>query len=535
MAQPRVARLVVALAAYFIAATLIGAPATAQVTAFKQAVAEAASDDEAIAAFYRGRNYEPLWTGDGSRDRQRRRAFLRALNSAGDHALPVNRYRPDEIRAMLRDVRTPRERGALEVDLSRRYLRFSRDLQTGIIDNPRRVDSGIVRQIPRRDRVELLQTLATRSPNAVFRSLAPRTPEYTRLMAEKERMERLLGRGGWGPNVAASKLEPGDSGDRVVTLRNRLIAMGYMRRNASTRFDGAMQQAVQQFQIDHGLTPDGVAGEGTIRELNKSVEDRLQSIVVAMERERWLNRDRGDRHVLVNLTDFTAKIIDNGRVTFETRSVVGANDSDRRSPEFSDVMEHMVINPTWNVPRSIAVKEYLPQMQRNRNAAGHLRLIDRRGRVVNRANVDFTQYTARTFPFDLKQPPSNRNALGQVKFMFPNQYNIYLHDTPAQNLFAREVRAFSHGCIRLNDPFDFAYALLARQVSNPQTFFQERLGTGRETFVELEKQVPVHLIYRTAFTQAKGRTNYRRDIYGRDARIWNALSDAGVALRAVRG
>jgi murein L,D-transpeptidase YcbB/YkuD len=166
----------------------------------------------------------------------------------------------------------------------------------------------------------------------------------------------------------------------------------------------------------------------------------------------------------------------------------------------------------------------------------HLKLVDRRGRVISRERVqDFTRFNAQNFPFDMKQPPSRSNALGLVKFMFPNRYNIYLHDTPHKNLFGRDVRAFSHGCVRLNDPFDFAYALLARQEEDPQGFFKSVLATGQETYVDLEQHVPVHLVYRTAFTQAKGRTQYRLDVYGRDARIWKALEAAGVSLTALQG
>ncbi|MEO1309167.1 MAG: L,D-transpeptidase family protein, partial [Pseudomonadota bacterium] len=275
---------------------------------------------------------------------------------------------------------------------------------------------------------------------------------------------------------------------------------------------------------------DGVAGQTTITMLNVSAQTRLQQVVVAMERERWTNFERGDRHVLVNITDYTAAIIDDGKVTYRTRSVVGANDSDRRTPEFSDVMEHLVVNPTWNVPYSIATKEYLPKLQRNPHAVSHLRVIDRRGRVVNRSSVNFAQYSRRNFPFSIKQPPGARNALGLVKFMFPNKYNIYLHDTPAKDLFSRETRAYSHGCIRLNDPFDFAYALLAKQSDDPVGLFKSKLNSGRESRINLEQHVPVHLIYRTAVAPAKGRVNYRRDVYGRDARIFEALSRAGVAL-----
>jgi murein L,D-transpeptidase YcbB/YkuD len=198
-------------------------------------------------------------------------------------------------------------------------------------------------------------------------------------------------------------------------------------------------------------------------------------------------------------------------------------------------MEHMVINPTWHVPRSITVKEYLPKMQANRNAAGHLRLYDSRGREVSRGAVNFGAYSARSFPFALKQPPSGSNALGLVKFMFPNKWNIYLHDTPQKELFSREKRDFSHGCIRLQQPFEFAYELLSRQEADPKAFFHSVLGTGRETYVQLEEHVPVHLIYRTAVTRADGRMQYRSDVYGRDARIWEALERAGVTRGDARG
>jgi murein L,D-transpeptidase YcbB/YkuD len=154
---------------------------------------------------------------------------------------------------------------------------------------------------------------------------------------------------------------------------------------------------------------------------------------------------------------------------------------------------------------------------------------------VKRGSVSFAQYTAKNFPFDLKQPPSAKNALGLVKFMFPNRNNIYLHDTPAKSLFQRDVRAFSHGCIRLHQPFDFAYTLLAFQSEAPEKLFKAKLNTGKETQVNLIRGLPVHIVYRTAFSQAKGGMNYRADVYGRDAKIWNALAREGVELRGVQG
>ena len=513
---------------------LMTGSAEAQITAFKQAVAEAAAKDRDIAAFYKANNYKGIWTSNSGQDRRRRQALFKAIQSADTHGLPTARYDEAGLKSRLKSAKTPRDRGFTEVELSRTFLQLARDMQTGAII-PARIDSGIKRQIPYRSRVSYLVNFVKSNPNGFFRALPPKTNEYSRLMKEKLRLERLLAKGGWGQDVPAKALKPGQTGNAVVILRNRLMTMGYLKRTSNQTYDAKLQQAVQQFQLTHGLAPDGVAGPGTIGEINKPVQARLQSVIVAMERERWMNRDRGERHILVNLTDFSARVIDRDRISFETRAVVGKNQHDRRSPEFSDVMEFMVINPTWHVPRSIAVKEYLPMMKRNPNAAGHLKLIDSRGRAVSRSAIDFGSYTEKTFPFAIKQPPSRRNALGLVKFMFPNKYNIYLHDTPAKNLFQRNKRDFSHGCIRLHQPFDFAYELLSKQEKNPEQFFQAKLATGRETIVQLEKPVPVHITYRTAFTSPKGRTQYRGDVYGRDAKIWNALAKAGVSLRAVRG
>lgn len=505
-----------------------------QSTAYKQAVAQAAAKDSDLAAFYRENQYVGLWTGNSRNDRARLKALMNALKSADDHGLPSARYQTDAFVARLSSARTPQELGQLDVDLSRTFLQYARDVQTGALV-PSRVDKHIVRSVPYRDRKSYLVNLKKSSAPGFFRALPPNTKQYNALMKQKLLLEQLVARGGWGATVKAKKLEPGDSGAAVVALRDRLVRMGYLKRTAGSSYDQAMTDAVQRFQDRHGLAQDGIAGPATLGEVNASVQKRLQSVIVAMERERWMNKDRGARHIEVNLTDFTAKIIDNGKVTFSTRSVIGARDDKRQSPEFSDQMEFMVVNPSWFVPRSIATGEYLPELQQDPFAVDHLIITDRSGRQIDRTGVDFTQYTARSFPFAMRQPPSRTNALGLVKFMFPNKYNIYLHDTPAKKLFARETRAYSHGCIRLADPFDFAYALLAPQTSDPEGLFQSKLATGKEVQINLKTPVPVHIIYRTAIAGAKGEMQYRRDVYGRDGRIWTALSEAGVALRAVQG
>ncbi len=530
----RLPTVALAIIVSFCSLLFILGPAAAESVAFKQAVAEAAAQDQDISAFYKETGYGAIWTGKSGRERNRRAALMNALNAADSHGLPSERYNLAALEQQTKNARTPRDRGLVEVAMSRAFLQYARDVQTGALV-PSRVDKNIVRQVPYRDRKSYLTNFAKSSPKGFFKVLPPQTGEYNALRKQKLVLEGLIAKGGWGPTVKAKKLEPGDSGASVVALRDRLVRMGYLKRTATGTYDSTMTDAVMRFQADHGLAQDGVVGQGTLAEINTSVEKRLQSVIVAMERERWVNKDRGKRHIEVNLTDFTAKIIDNGKVTFTTRSVIGARDAKRQSPEFSDVMEFMVINPSWFVPRSIAIGEYLPELQQNPNAVNHLIITDRSGRQIDRTNVDFTKYTARTFPYAMRQPPSRSNALGLVKFMFPNKYNIYLHDTPAKNLFGRETRAYSHGCIRLADPFEFAYALLAKQSNDPEGLFKKTLASGTETQLNLKKPVPVHIIYRTALANSKGQIQYRRDVYGRDGRIWNALSQAGVALRGVQG
>lgn len=512
-------------------------PATATaVTGYTQAVAEAASTEAAIAEFYRSRNYAPLWTdAEGA---IRREALLTVLSQADAHGLPSARYRPEAVIEAFRAARGEREIGLLEVETTRLLLSYARDIQSGALDPSLLMPDEIKRELPRREVAATLAAFAAaKEPLAFLRSLAPQSANYARLMREKARLERLVAEGGWGEPVPASDLEPGDSGPAVLALRDRLITMGYLRRSATAIYDRGIEAAVRSFQASHGLEPDGVADRATMVEINAPADDRLKSVIVALERERWMNVEGGlgDRYIWVNLPDFQAQIVDEGKVTFQTRTVVGERRPDKRSYEFSDEMEYMEINPDWTVPRSILGRDYLPRMRRNPNAASYLQMIDRRGRVVPRSAIDFSRYSASNFPFTVRQPPGGSNALGRVKFMLPNPYAIYLHDTPQKNLFTREARDYSAGCIRLNDPFEFAYRLLAPQRSDPRPFFDDLVASGRQTRVELETKVPVHMVYFTAFSGADGEMQYRRDIYERDARLFAALLDAGLAFPGVEG
>ena len=505
--------------------TQVGAAA---ISGFKQAIAETASRDEALAAFYAAREYAPVWTTGA--DAARREALFTALANADRHGLPTARYNAEALRAKFGTVASERARGVLDAEMSLAYLAYAQDLTSGVL-TPSKIESTIVREIKQHDHGEMMVGIAGADPAKYIAGLAPQNPQYAQLQRTKIEIEAALASTGWGDTVPGGKLVPGSKGAPVIALRNRLQAMGYLGRSATAEYDADLQTAVQQFQIDMGIQSDGIAGEGTLREINVDPKERLKSVIVAMERLRWMDGEQfKDRFIWVNLPDFTVRIYDDHKMTFESVTVIGQNQGDRKTPEFSDEMEVMVINPTWHVPRSITVKEYLPMMKRNAGAAGHIKVVDRNGRVVPRNKINFGAYTERNFPYSMKQPPSDGNALGLVKFLFPNKYNIYLHDTPSKSLFDKEVRAFSHGCVRVGQPFDFAYALLAKQTQTPESDFKTWLGSGNETTVKLKQKVPVHLVYFTAWPSVSGRMEYRRDVYGRDVAIWDALEKLGTTL-----
>ena len=262
--------------------------------------------------------------------------MIETLSNAHLHGLPHADATVSALIDQMEQARSVRDLGAVEAELSRVYVEYADALYSGTLE-PGRVDDGLVRGVERRSAAEHLAGLAEQGAQ-YLEQLPPQTRQYRALMKQKLLLQALVDQGGWGATVPVTKLEYGDTGPNVVKLRNRLVAMGYMKPSASPSFDDALLAGVQAFQTAHGLEPDGVAGQGTITELNRPASDRLKAVYVALERERWLPRERGARHILVNQADFSAKIVDDGQVTFETRAVIGKNTHDRRSPEFSDVM-----------------------------------------------------------------------------------------------------------------------------------------------------------------------------------------------------
>lgn len=482
--------------------------------------------------FYAKRNFHPIWVG--RKNKTRAKALIEAVSSAAKHGLPKSQYQLAKLRSALNSRRSNLDATA-EMFATQIFLKYAHDLSSGIL-KPKRVSKEIAVQVPRRSELALLDAISRSNPTGFFKALVPKHPEYSRLLEEKQRLELLLMKGGFGKTIRSETLKPGISNENITKVRARLSAMKYGRLGNDPDYDDRLRIVVQQFQLDHGLKPDGIIGPGTFKVLNASAEQRLKQVIINLERERWMNRSRGKRHIVVNLADFSLSIYDDDRVTFTSNTVVGKIGKDR-TPEFHDQMTHMVVNPTWHVPKSITGKEYLPMLKEDPAflANNGMWMVDINGEAVNPVDVNLDEYDETSFPYSIKQKPSKSNALGLVKFMFPNKHNIYLHDTPSKNLFSREVRAFSHGCVRVQKPFEFAYKLLEKQTSDPISVFHSFLKTGAEQYVNLQLPVPIYIVYRTAFFAENGRVNFRNDIYGRDKIIFNALNKAGVALTSVSG
>jgi len=497
-------------------------------------IAPQATSDEAR-LHYQNTAYRGLWF-DASGDDSKAMALVDVLSKAGEHALPAGKYNTPLLRAALTASRAgdPAAIAAAEIALTNAFLAYARDLNSGLLE-PRRVDRDLHVFPERPDAPMLLMGLSRAADVTTFLdALAPGHAHYDRLKAELSELVSMGVTGAWGPEAPSGRsIRLGERGPRIEAIRARLAAMGDYRPAFPAvdpaEYDEGLEAAVRVFQKRHGLNDDGVIGKRTLAAMNKSAAYRAGQIVVNMERLRWLNRDLGHRHILVNQADYNVKLIEGDRILFDERVVIGKARK-HRTPEFSDQMTHLVFNPTWHVPYSIASKEILPKLQEDPEylAKKNMRLLARGGGEQDAWSTDWSLYSESDFPFIVKQRPGGGNSLGRVKFMFPNQFNIYLHDTPSKSLFRKDARAFSHGCVRVQDPMELARVILAAQKADPEPYIDGILDRGKERQVNLEDPLSVHLTYRTAWVDDDGTYQFRADVYGRDARILAALRAAGV-------
>lgn len=468
-------------------------------------------DAAAVAEYYAEQGYTPSWTADGKLTPQAL-LVIAAIRKAGDEGLNPANYNLPLVQLGVAQPATPEKVAEADVQLSDAIVTYARHLHSGELD-PGKVSENFDYAPHLLDPLAVLATMTTAAdPLATFTSYDPKHKEFAALKAQLDEVRNqpvdvpiLV------PDGATLKL--GVKDPRVVILRARLKITDPT--DDLQLYDKSVVAAVKTFQTSKGLKADGAAGKGTIAALNAPPPDPVSTILVNMERWRWMPEDLGPFYVRVNIPNFNLDIYRNGEISYTTRIVVGQ--TDKQTPVFSDEIETAVVNPTWNVPASIAVKEMLPKLQ----AAGGAALrgyqvfanFDGSFRPVDPTQIDWSTIDMRRV--QIKQPPGDDNALGSIKFLFPNPYAVYLHDTPSKSFFQRDYRALSHGCMRVQNPWDFAANLL-RDDPNVSVSKLKSLVGGKETAVPLTHKIPVNITYFTAWIDDSGTLQLRNDVYGHD-------------------
>jgi murein L,D-transpeptidase YcbB/YkuD len=487
--------------------------------------------------FYRNRAYQPVWVSPVGPSEAARELVAR-LAGAGRHGLFPRDY---HFQCLSEWLKTPlakqpeaaaKELAGLEIVLSDAFANFATHLAVGKVD-PETIHPQWVSPKKKTEVFQRLTTVAApRDLDRIFDELAPGSHGYRTAMIEARRLRRQIAAGTWQEIDAGETLRPGDRSPRVLQVRTRLMNEGDLPRPADpapeeTLFDDALVQAVVRFQNRHGLSPDGVVGPKTLAALNRSPQKRLRCVLVNLERWRWIPRDLGRRHVIVNSAAFTLEAFRQGRKVLEMPVIVG--EAYTRTPVFSKNMTHLVVNPYWNVPPGVLARKILPKIKRNPGylAANHFELLrgwKQPAEIMDPGLIDWSSVHAGNFPGRLRQRPGPWNALGRIKFIFPNDFAVYLHDTPDRHLFERTARAFSSGCIRVEKPIDLALFVLEPDPAWDRERLDRVLAEGKPTTIPVKDPVTVHLQYWTFWIGAEGELQYRKDIYRRDGVLWNALN-----------
>lgn len=417
--------------------------------------------------FYQSRGFAPAWSNP-----QALNSLLRAIQASAADGLEPRDYHLAPIQAALKqEQRSPVQRAELDLLATDAAIRLGYHLLFGKVD-PERLDAdwNLAREGTDFKPVTVLQqAIDARRVHEAFEELKPKHPFYGRLKQALARYRAIQAAGGWELIPAGPTLKKDQSDPRVPALRGRLALSGDLPSSIpatrSEQYDGALEAAVRRFQARHGLKADGIIGKGTLEAMNVSVQRRIDQIRINLERGRWVLRGLSQRLVMVNIAGFELYLARDGQRQWVTRVQVGK--PYRQTPVFRSEIRSIVLNPTWSVPPTVLAADMLPAIQRNPAylAKHRLQILDAGGKIVNPAHVKWSTYNAANFPYRLEQEAGPENALGRVKFLFPNKYAVYLHDTPKTELFGESSRAFSSGCIRVENPLRLAELLLEDEVS----------------------------------------------------------------------
>lgn len=544
----------VLLCAAAIAGLVPAAPAAAQEAsvdaALRQLLSQPWEDEDLFVAcerlrssrelvpFYHARRYAPAWL-HGAEPSPVARDLVRFLqDEAINHGLNPEDYHLSCLEALLHAIHEGRLRqqeasptllASLDVVLTDAFFILFSHLSAGRVD-PTALDSQWMAHAHEADlRTGLEELLAHGDLARTLRRFAPPDEDYWRLVAAVPAQRKIAAQGSWPLLPEGPSLHPGEKDARVSILRRQLYGLGDYPRlpsKPSDVYDAELVKAVRRFQERHGIGADGVIGKKTTEALNVSPQDRLFQMLANLERRRWLPRTWGERYLVVNTADYSLTAYEHGTSVLKMRVIVGG--SATSTPVFSEVMRFVELNPYWNVPRSIATEELLPKIRRDPSflERHHYEILSGSGDKAVRLDpwsIDWAQVRPHTFPGRLRQVPGPWNALGRIKFVLPNRFNVYLHDTPERHLFQRPHRALSHGCIRLEKPLDLALFVLQDDPKWTRESLEKLIAGGKHHMIPLVKPCTVHLLYITAWAGEDGTLHFRQDIYDRDKLLVGAL------------
>ncbi len=481
-----------------------------------------------LSRFYAARNYQPAWTARDGAD-----ALLQAIRASREDGLEPRDYLLEPLERLapfaLAPTTSPTLRADFDLLATEALIRLWSSLTVGKVD-PATLDTTWHIPLPPfpPDPVGTLEALVTSDTLARgIAALAPQHALYLRLRSDLARYRALEAGGGWEPIGGGPNLEEGAVDARIPALRQRLALTGDLRpvdaSDTTDLFTPPLAAALARFQSRHGLYSDGVLGPRTRAELNVPVGERIKTLRVSLERGRWVLRALGGTFVAVNIAGFESYFVRHDALVWRAPSIVGQ--PFRQTPEFRATMTYLVVNPTWTVPALLLDEDVFPAVRRDSTylATHAMKVLDRQDEVVDPATIDWSWYRGRTFPYRIVQAPGGSNPLGRVKFMFPNPYAVYLHDTPVRALFRKPQRTFSSGCIRIEHPMALAELLLE---GSPWTAaaLDSVVATGAETTISLPRAIPVVVLYWTAWSAEDGTVHFRNDVYQRDAAVLRALT-----------
>jgi murein L,D-transpeptidase YcbB/YkuD len=497
-----------------------------------QAGGDAAIDGEAVAsvqvlpALYEQRNYTRIWTRPDSV-----KQLFDVLGSIDEDGLDAADYHAEALMALqaqLRETTTanPALSAQYDILLTDSLIRLGYHLLVGKVD-PLELDNHWNMEYTIGDldtTLELATAIQQGKVTGLVNRLRPQASIYANLKAALARYRNIQQRGGWKPITPGPTLKPGMNDARVSELRKRLAASDDLSSAdlTSSLFDDDVETAVKKFQRLHGMEADGLVGKATLAAMNVPVEARIDQIRVNLERARWVLRNLPDEYVMTDIAGFRVTYVRDNEVIWRSRAQVGK--PYRKTPVFRSEITYLDINPTWTVPPTILYQDIIPKLRKDPDYLNRkdMRVLEYSGKPVDASTIDWSKYSNGRFPYMIRQNPGPQNALGRIKFMFPNKHSVYLHDTPNKSLFGRTERAFSSGCIRVENPYDFAQLLLKSDQWN-KARIMEIVDSRKTTSVPLPSPVTVILLYWTVNAGDDGQIVFKKDIYNRDGPILAAL------------